>query len=135
MADMKVVIDPVLFKAFMDEPGGPVMRHMMVVGERVKKAWLDSMPEKGKDGWPRSFFAKKIVKRIKMTEHGPSVEVGTNTTKTEPHPIDGNPLLVFDWPKAGGVVYLRHVNHPGSDFTEYLNKTGKAALEKTKGNG
>lgn len=33
---------------------------------------------------------------------------------TGPHRIDGNPLLVFDWPKAGGVVYLRHVNHPGS---------------------
>jgi hypothetical protein len=33
---------------------------------------------------------------------------------TQPHRIDGNPLLAFYWPKAGRVVVVRHVNHPGT---------------------
>jgi hypothetical protein len=45
-------------------------------------------------------------------------EFGTN-----PHPIKGNPLLVFPWDKASdfipktsdGRVILKSVNHPGSD--------------------
>lgn len=33
---------------------------------------------------------------------------------TRPHRIQGNPLLVFYWPRAGRTVFLRHANHPGS---------------------
>jgi hypothetical protein len=33
---------------------------------------------------------------------------------TEAHFIEGNPLLVFHWPEAGGTVFFRSVNHPGS---------------------
>lgn len=126
-------IDPLLFKAFMNEPGGPVVRHMMIVGERVRKTWVDSMSEHGANGWPKAFFADKIVKRVRATDKGPAVQVGTDTVKTNPHPIDGNPLLVFDMPAAGGTIFVRHVNHPGSDFSDYLEKTGKAALAKTSG--
>jgi hypothetical protein len=42
--------------------------------------------------------------QAEWTEHG-----------TSPHPIEGNPLLVFYWERVGRVVFLRHVDHPGSD--------------------
>jgi hypothetical protein len=39
---------------------------------------------------------------------------------TRPHRIQGNPLLVFYWPKVGRVVYLRHVDHPGTRANRFL---------------
>lgn len=33
---------------------------------------------------------------------------------TDPHPIQGNPLLSFFWPKMGKQVIVRSVNHPGT---------------------
>lgn len=34
---------------------------------------------------------------------------------TDPHVIEGNPLLAFNWPKLGGkLMILRSVNHPGN---------------------
>lgn len=42
---------------------------------------------------------------------------------TNPHPIDGNPTLVFFWPKAGRVVHLRHVDHPGNEGTGWFTDT------------
>lgn len=39
------------------------------------------------------------------------------------HPIDqrpGGPLLTFFWPKTGRVMYLPHVNHPGTKGSKFL---------------
>lgn len=33
---------------------------------------------------------------------------------TDPHVIQGNPLLLFDWDKAGGYVIFASVKHPGT---------------------
>lgn len=33
---------------------------------------------------------------------------------TDPHQIDGNPVLSFYWPKIGKVVTVRSVQHPGT---------------------
>ncbi len=122
-----VTIDPAALAAFVADGNGPVMRHLMVVGERVKQNWIAQMPE----GFVHDFFAGKIVKRVVSTDGKPSVRVGTDTVKTEPHPIDGNPLLVFD--VGGFTVFTTHVDHPGSDFSDYLTRTGKQALANTKG--
>ena len=41
---------------------------------------------------------------------------------TPPHAITAKPggLLVFDWPKAGGTVYLKRVKHPGMMANPFL---------------
>ena len=66
-------------------------------------------------------------------------EYGTN-----PHPIKGNPVLVFPWDKAAdtiprtpdGKVILRSVNHPGSKADNndkgYLRPAGKDTVNFIK---
>lgn len=47
----------------------------------------------------------------------PVIQASTTDKGARPHPIRprrAGGVLVFDWPKAGGVVFLRHVNHPGN---------------------
>jgi hypothetical protein len=62
------------------------------------------------------------------------VFVGTDHVKTEPHPIIGNPVLAFNWPKlGGGTAFFRSVQHPGSDFTAYVQNKLVEAVEKVKG--
>lgn len=39
---------------------------------------------------------------------------------TQAHRIQGNPLLAFDWPQAGGLVIVRSVNHPGTQGTHWF---------------
>ena len=46
---------------------------------------------------------------------------------TRPHPIVGNPLLAFVWPKAGGFVVFRKVNHPGTKANNFLARALRAA--------
>lgn len=45
---------------------------------------------------------------------------------TRPHPIVGNPLLAFFWPKAGGNVVFRHVMHPGTKANDFLSRALRA---------
>lgn len=108
--------DPAGVAEVLRGPNGPVARHVIVVAEEVRQATIRSLTP----GFPREFLGPTIVKRITPSGDGVHVQVGSAKVKTRPHPIEGNPLLVFDWPKAGGVVYLRHVNHPGSNLGPYL---------------
>src|ERR1051326_4232857 len=112
-----VHVDPTSLAAFMRGPGGPVVRKLTVIGETLKLRTIASL----KSGFPRDYLGPQIVKRISMTEQGPIVYVGAVNLKTKPHPIVGNPLLVFFWPKVGKVVAFPRVNHPGSDFSRYLS--------------
>lgn len=123
MADphVRVVINA---EHYLRAEDGPVMRHMMVVGEAVKVETIRHL----KDGFPRDFLAPTIVKRVVHTEYGPAVQVGSDHTKTDPHMIFGNPLLVFFWARAGRTVHLPYVHHPGSEFHNYLLKLLVAAL-------
>ncbi|MGH9093842.1 MAG: hypothetical protein ACRDXE_01640 [Acidimicrobiales bacterium] len=116
---------------FLRAPEGPVGRRMMVYGEAVKQ----KVVEKLKPGFPRDFLAPNIVKRTVASDSGPIVTVGAARLKTQPHRIDGNPLLVFHWPKAGGTVFFRHVNHPGSDFTRYVTEKLQEALTEVMAEG
>ena len=131
MADMsRVVISDQMVQAFIRLPDGPVARRLAVIGEAVKVKTVGSL----KEGFVRDFLGPTIVKRTVMTEAGPVVQVGSEHTKTQPHIIRGNPLLVFHWPKVGRVVYFRKVNHPGSNFNRYLVEKLVASLEVvTKG--
>lgn len=38
---------------------------------------------------------------------------------TDPHPIEGNPLLAFFWEAIGEFVIVPHVDHPGTEATEW----------------
>lgn len=47
----------------------------------------------------------------------PVIQALTTDKGARPHvirPRRQGGLLVFSWPKAGGTVFLRHVNHPGN---------------------
>lgn len=115
-AGSTVNISPTQVADFLRSPEGPVLRRFMILGERVKVQTQLSL----RAGFPRDFLGPQIVKRVVMASNGPHVIVGADHTRTEPHLIQGNPLLVFFWPKVGRTMFLRQVNHPGSDFSEYL---------------
>lgn len=40
---------------------------------------------------------------------------------SEPHLIEGNPLLHFYWDRIGKEVWFHFVNHPGSPGTQWFN--------------
>lgn len=129
MDQVRVVISEAQVREFIRNPDGPVGRRLMVVAEAVRQATKDSL----KDGFPKQFLGPTIVKRMVMTEEGPKVQVGSEHTRTQPHVIQGNPLLVFHWAKVGRVVHFRKVNHPGSNFDHYLMVKLVAALDKVRG--
>lgn len=41
---------------------------------------------------------------------------------TRPHPIVGNPLLAFFWPKMGANVVFHRVMHPGTKPNDFLSR-------------
>ena len=46
---------------------------------------------------------------------------------TRPHPIVGNPLLSFFWPKLGTNVVFRRVQHPGTKANNFLGRALRRA--------
>jgi hypothetical protein len=55
--------------------------------------------------------------RYRFRMVAPVIQAATTDKGARPHPIRprrAGGLLVFNWPKAGGVVHLRGVNHPGN---------------------
>lgn len=46
---------------------------------------------------------------------------------TRPHPIVGNPLLSFFWPKLGTNVVFRSVQHPGTKANNFLGRALRRA--------
>ena len=119
MAENKVVIDDVALAEFIRAPDGPIGRYLMVIGEEVKVATIAKL----KPGFPADYLGPKIVKRMTEVDGAPRVQVGADDIKTHPHVIQGNPTLAFRWPKVGpGMFFFHRVNHPGSDFHDYLTK-------------
>jgi hypothetical protein len=123
---------------------GPVMRHLVIVGERIKTDAVSHY----KTGFPRDFLAPRTVKRVVRMGDGPHVLVGVEGAKTGPHIIAKSPgVMAFNWPKkgaavlsrgkrgigrggshtlymgpalsgvTGGMTFVHTVHHPGSDFT------------------
>jgi hypothetical protein len=120
-SNIKVVINKEALNAYVANPGGPVMRHMMVLGEAVKTEAIARLSNKGSGGWTvRGFLGPTIVKRVVEVDGMPRVQVGSDHTKTAAHLITGNPTLTFFWPKVGKVVSFHQVHHPGSEFRNYL---------------
>jgi hypothetical protein len=124
----QVIIPPALVSAYLRDPTGPVTRRMFIMGDAVKVRAVSKL----KTGFPRDFLGPTIVKRVAMSANGPVVQVGSDHVKTARHVIRGNPLLVFYWEKVGQVVFFRSVNHPGSDFTNYLTKILTESLDAAR---
>jgi len=41
---------------------------------------------------------------------------------TPAHPISGNPILAFPWPRVGpGTFFFRNVQHPGTQANDWYN--------------
>lgn len=124
-----VVMDKLALDKMLRDPSGPVIRRTMIFADKVKVVAIAETRAE----FTKGFMAERIVKRYGNDSRSAYVDIGTNRARTRPHGIDGNPLLVFFWPKAGRVMYLRHVNHPGSDMGPWIRKTLFAAVLKLRG--
>lgn len=131
--DSRVVIDPAKLAAFIRDPSGPVVRHLIEQGERVKQEAVRTCPVYKGD---TTFRARRpgtlrdsIVKRVVEENGVPAVLVGSADPValwvhegTSPHEIRPRrkPRLVFFWPKAGRVVAFKKVDHPGTAPNPWL---------------
>lgn len=68
-----------------------------------------------------------------QTESGVSL-LGLNLLGTDPHSIDGNPVLAFLWPKMGeGTFFFAHVNHPGTKPNPFIQKAMREVVHDVGG--
>lgn len=128
MADVKLVIDGARMAELLRSPTGPVGRHLLERGEIVRQAARAKAPRR------TGCLQDSIVKRLEENpETGFLVRVLSDTTPcspsrtaysfyvhegTQPHVIQGNPLLSFIW--HGERVFFRSVNHPGYAGNPFL---------------
>lgn len=124
--------DSAALAATLRGPDGPVLKDLIRRGERVKDRAKQLVgvhqPVPGERRTRRpGTLRDSIVKRVMSDSQGFYVAViATDEIAlwhhegTRPHVINGNPFLVFYWPKVGKVVYLRRVNHPGTRPNRFL---------------
>lgn len=118
----RIVFSPTGLATALKSPEGPVGREVIIRGERVKQAAIRLAPRKSGN------LAAHIVKRITTRNGQIQVLVGVENVDyaiwvhegAQPHTITGNPLLVFFWAQAGGIVFFRSVNHPGNSPNRFL---------------
>lgn len=61
------------------------------------------------------------------------IQAATTDRGARPHPIRPRTpggLLVFNWPRAGGTVFLRHVNHPGNQAQNWWEPAVRDAFAR-----
>lgn len=130
---VRVVMDPAALAALLRGPSGPVYRRVLEDANLVKREAQRLAPV-GKSGFGSRSSRRpgtlrdSIVVRIMSAAGGDiAAQVGSSDPValfvhegTVPHTIEGNPLLVFYWAKAGKVVAFRRVNHPGTQPNRFL---------------
>lgn len=142
-----VVMDPSKLAAFFRSPEGPVMRQMIERAELVKQQAILECPVSTDDSGFRKrapgTLQRSIVKRIIMTDKGPTAQVGSEDPValwvhegTVPHIITPvrAAFLVFrvgrrfraggrggggTWTK-GNLVFTKMVHHPGTKPNRFL---------------
>lgn len=132
-----VVTDPVALAALLRSPNGPVFRRIVEDAAAVRLVARRHVGVSKLDPVPRRNFHRpgtlrdNIVYRVVNTPTGIVGSVGVYNVRyarlhhdgTPPHEIKaraGGPPLVFHWPRAGGVVAFRKVQHPGTRPNPYL---------------
>lgn len=115
----EVVVDPAALSRLLRGPDGPVWRQMIIAGDTVKAGAVRRV------GVRTGRLRDSIVKRIINGPDGPEVWVGSEEPHaylhhegTEPHRIEGNPVLSFMW--NGDRVFFRSVQHPGTRPNRFL---------------
>lgn len=132
----QVVLNPVALAELLRGPNGPVVRRLIEDGEIVKQGARrrvgvskpDPVPRRGRQRRPGT-LRDSIVKRVVTRGTEVVCQVGSEDPiallhheGTQPHPIDPVKAshLVFHWDRVGRVVYLLHVNHPGTRPNRFL---------------
>lgn len=110
-------------------PSGPVVRELVVLGEKVKQEAIRIAPRRTGN------LAHHIVKRLTAKGAEPQMLVGVENVKyavwvhegAQPHEIRpvNAPALVFFWEKVGGIVAFPPfgggvVHHPGNKPNRFL---------------
>ena len=122
-----VQLFPAEIAEVLNGPTGPVMRHLIVLGEKVKKEAIRLAPKR------TSNMANHIVKRIVRDGGKSAVLVGVENVPyaiwvhegSRPHDIypRAGGVLVFTLnkgPDAGKTIFTRHVSHPGTKPNRFL---------------
>lgn len=131
-----IIVDPAQVNQIMRSPQGPVVRRLIEDGELVKReakrlVGVYVPPPAGPRRARRpGTLRDSIVKRLVRKANGDvAVQVGSDDPialwhheGTRPHTIVPKkaPFLVFYSRRAGGVVYAKRVNHPGTQPNRYL---------------
>lgn len=136
----KVTIDPAKMAELLRGPKGPVYRALLVDGNKVlvqarilcpRSAAGPAIPNQFRRGKARQpgDLARSQVMRVSTYNGEPAVFVGTQDPigvfvheGVPPHRIvpRNAKKLVFYWPRAGRVVFLKGVNHPGNRPNRWL---------------
>lgn len=120
----RVVMDPRAIQAFINDGGGPVVRDLLVRGDRVKTEAKRLVGKKTHN------LENRIVKRIISEDGVPVVQVGVvgvsyaffHHEGTEPHVIRARRarVLAFYSPREGRTIFTKQVNHPGTKPNRFL---------------
>jgi hypothetical protein len=142
---------PLLRDALTAGPGWHELGHRML--DRSKATAPVSSDDRnvrpgnaGSGGGPTGSLVESMELRF-VYGGDPRIEIGSKLTVgdagyslfdivesgTDPHPITGNPTLAFDWPKAGGVVFLAHVNHPGTKKNPFVQRAMQRVIQESGG--
>lgn len=134
MADAEFIPNNAAIARFLGR-NGPAGKLMLAKGQRVAARAKELVGYGvGQPGRPHSgkHLRDAIATRLKDSPGGVVCEIGIfgsgvgraiwHHEGTEPHPIIGNPRLVFFWPKAGRVVAFPRVDHPGTKPNRFLTK-------------
>ena len=127
---MGLTLDPLAVQRLLLDPTGPVQRGLYEIAEEVRVLAREKAGRS--EGEDHQHLQDSL--RLRKTVDGLGYQVGVFESPTigyalyhhegtDPHPIDPippNKVLVFYYPKAGRVVYLRHVDHPGTRPNPYL---------------
>lgn len=129
-----VVMNPVAVHELTHGHGGPVVRDLLIRGERVKLEAIRIAPKKTGN------MAQHIVKRLVEIGGEPAVIVGPQHVAyavwvhegAGPHVIRPRnaPQLVFFSQKLGKTVFMgpgREVNHPGNKPNRFLIRALRVA--------
>ncbi len=128
--DIRVVVDQSKVAAFISEGNGPILRDLLVRGERVKNEARRLVGKKTGN------LQSRIVKRVVTTGKVPYVTVGVigvdyalfHHEGTRPHPIVARRarVLAFEG-RDGTTVFRRRVNHPGTKPNRFLTNALRVA--------
>jgi hypothetical protein len=142
----RVVLNPVKLAEVLRGPNGPVTRHLIVLGEKVKIKAIQECPVYvPPDPYTAAHRQRRpgtlrdsIVKRVVEGPLGVTILVGSDDPVslwvhegTVAHTITARlkPLLVFFSKRANGVIRVKSVNHPGTQPNRFLIR----ALEVIRG--